>query len=167
MSFDGRRTHRGIPKYGSSSQADNFRLLHDDFLRQAALINVVFGREQMLFNIWNFGLTFGTSMVPVRNTQGYGTLGTSSNFLISPQKVQRDNYPWSLSCPGNEDVPVFDGRQGVDWTNLWQTPLCTEDIPATSFAMIGLTINSYPNQEKNLLSDLTAGFNIQFAVWLN
>ncbi|KAF8572807.1 hypothetical protein K439DRAFT_1625518 [Ramaria rubella] len=123
MSFDGRRTHCSIPKYGSSSQADNFGPLHDDFLHQTALIDVVFGREQMLFNIWNFGLTFGTSMVPVRNTQGYGTLGTSSNLLISPQKVQHDNYPWSLSRPGNEDVPVFDGRQGVDWTNLWQTPL--------------------------------------------
>ncbi|KAF8576432.1 hypothetical protein K439DRAFT_1622842 [Ramaria rubella] len=57
--------------------------LLDDFLRQAALINVIFGRGQMLFNTWNFGLTFGMSMVPDAPINAY----IDPVILLSPKQI--------------------------------------------------------------------------------
>ena len=64
-------------------------------------------------------------------------------------------------------VPVFDGRDGVDWSDIWKTPLHDADMPGGSFGAVGFTVTSYKHKEKDVVSTDAVGCNVQFAVWLS
>jgi len=59
--------------------------LHDDFIHVASLLNMVFGTDTLLFNSWNFGLTFGTTMVPGKHN--------SAIFMSFPSYVSLIHSP--------------------------------------------------------------------------